>query len=392
MVLVNISNLKWVPGKMKRNLAIFTYLLRSSMTLDSGVYINKFLVHRSRLADYLAVPALAEVGRYAIGGKGVRVFQPLGALPLSSRSAASAWASASLLARQVRALVEGPYLLWINTISPLECALAEALALGADHVVLDNSDDLTTFEPEDRAGARKRLERVLRIADSVVCVNQHVYDLIEHPNKRIFRNCTTFETMERRRPDFKLAPWYPKSQGATYIGFIGSITEDRIDRRLVDFLFRRLHQCTFLFFGYCDSPPLIEYLSSYPNVRLLDPVPNEDLGEVIRGFDVAIVPHCDNPSTRGNDLLKVMDYFACGVPVVSTPVSDVERYGAAVRVAANPLDFATRIEELLAGTDRCDSSLAISIARERSWERRVPELSQWLLQQQSSLGRGAVVR
>jgi glycosyltransferase involved in cell wall biosynthesis len=388
MVLVNISNLKWVPGKMKRNLAIFTYLLRSSVTLDSGVYINKVLVRRGHLADYLSVPALGEVGKYAIEGKGVRVLQPLGALPLSYRSVASARATASLLGRRIRALVEGPYLLWINTISPLECALAEALAVGADHVVLDNSDDLTTFEPEDPAGARKRLQRVLRIAGSVLCVNQHVYDLIEHPNKRIFRNCTTFETMEHRRPDFALAPWYPKRQGATYIGFIGSITEDRIDRRLVDFLFRRLRRCTFLFFGYCDSPPLIEYLSSYPNVRLLDPVPNEDLGEVIRGFDVAIVPHCDNPSTRGNDLLKVMDYFACGVPVVSTPVSDVERYGAAVRVAADPVEFAARIEELLAGTDRYDSSLAISIARERSWQRRVPELSQWLFQGRTGLSRG----
>jgi len=59
-------------------------------------------------------------------------------------------------------------------------------------------------------------------------------------------------------------------------------------------------------------------------------------------------------------LLKVMDYFACGVPVVSTGVSDVQAYGAAVRVASDPLDFVDRIQELLAGTDRYDSSLAIS--------------------------------
>ena len=44
---------------------------------------------------------------------------------------------------------------------------------------------------------------------------------------------------------------------------------------------------------------------------------------------------------------------------------------------------ANRIQELLAGKDRYDSSLAISVARERSWERQVPRLSEWLIPQQN---------
>lgn len=368
---------------MKRNLAIFTYLLRSSGTLNSGVYINKIKVCRDRLADYFAAPEVTQIEKYGVEGKSVTVVQPLTGLPFSYRSVAVARAGASLLARRIRRSLDEPYLLWINTISPLECALAEVLAEGADHVVFDSSDDMTTLEHSDPDGATQRLERTLRIADSVLCVNQHVYDLIEHPNKRIFRNCTTFETLQRRQPTFKLAPWYPKKNGATYIGFIGSIAEDRIDRALLHVVFSSLPYCTFLFFGYCDSLPLVQYLRSYPNVRVLDPVPNEDLSEVIRGFDVAIVPHRDNTSTLGNDLLKVMDYFACGVPVVSTAVSDVRAHGAAVRVASDPLDFVARIQGLLAGTDRYDSSLAISIARKRSWERQVPRLGEWLIPQQN---------
>jgi glycosyltransferase involved in cell wall biosynthesis len=363
---------------MKRNLAIFTHLLKASATLNYGVYINTIRVCRERLTNYLAAPKLTEIAKYAVGGKRVTVLQPVNSLPFSYRSVTSARASASLLSRRILKFIGEPYVLWINTIGPLECALAETLASNADHVVFDSSDDLTTFEPAHPHGARKRLGRTLRIADAVLCVNQHVYDLIEHPKKKIFRNCTTFETMQRRQPDFRMAPWYPKGPGETYIGFTGSIAEDRIDKSLVDVLFNKLPHCIFLFVGYIDSAPLLQYLTSYSNVRVLDPVPNEDLGEVIRGFDVAIVPHCDNAGTRGNDLLKVLDYFACGVPVVSTPVSDVRAYGAAIRLASNPSDFAARIEELLSGTDCYDSSLAISIARERSWERQVPELSEWL--------------
>ena len=323
MTLLNITNLTWAPGRMKRSLAIFTHLLKSSATLDSGVYINTIRVCRKRLTNYFASPKLTEIAKYAVQGKHVTVLQPDNSLPFSYRSVASAKTSASLLSRRLRKYVGKPYILWINTIGPLDARWRRRLP-AMRITVFDSSDDLTSLEPADPDGARRRLRRILQIADSVLCVNQNVYDLIEHPKKRVFRNCTTFETMQRRQPDFEMAPWYRSFPGNTYIGFIGSITEERIDKSLVDFLFRRLADCTFLFVGYIDSSSLLQYLTSYPNVRVLDPVRNEDLGEVIRGFDVAIVPHNDNALTRGNDLLKVLDYLACGVPVVSTPVSDVQ--------------------------------------------------------------------
>ena len=69
MVLLNITNLTWAPGRMKRNLAVFTQLLKDSATLDSGVYINTIQVCQDRLRDYVAAPKLNEIAKCALQGK-----------------------------------------------------------------------------------------------------------------------------------------------------------------------------------------------------------------------------------------------------------------------------------------------------------------------------------
>jgi glycosyltransferase involved in cell wall biosynthesis len=53
-----------------------------------------------------------------------------------------------------------------------------------------------------------------------------------------------------------------------------------------------------------------------PNVRLMGALATEDLDELLRAADVALNPM----DTGGGSNLKVMEYFAAGVPVVTTPI------------------------------------------------------------------------
>ena len=96
---------------------------------------------------------------------------------------------------------------------------------------------------------------------------------------------------------------------------------------------------------------------------------------------MAIVPHLNNEYTRGNDLLKILDYFACGVPVVSTPSSNAGRYGHALYLAESALAFGNRIERLVSGLQRHNPAPGLAIARERSWENKVPGLVPWIFGQ-----------
>jgi glycosyltransferase involved in cell wall biosynthesis len=377
MILVDLTNLQWRIGRMKRNLAIFTNLLRIA-EIDRGIYINLSQTARTRFADYFALPKVRSIATYQIEDAGVTVLQPVDALPLSFRLKGVAMLSGELFSRKILEIVAGdPFVLWLNTIYPIECGIASALAREAELVVFDNSDDMLTLEPSARRSeAERRLEWMLRLATKTTCVNEHVFSQVHHHSKLLFRNCTTFESLQKVTAAFTLSPWFPKPEGQTYVGFVGSLAEERVDAELLEHLFSVFPEVAFLFVGWI-SEGLIPLLARYDNAHTVPEVPNDVLGTVIRKFDVGIIPHRVNAATAGNDLLKLLDYNACGVPVVTTPVSGAAS-GYMALVASTKEEFASSVQLCLDGKHRLDLARGVEYARDRSWEVQVPKLVDWL--------------
>jgi len=373
MTLVDLSNFPWRAGRMSRGIAIFTHLLRGA-AFDRGIFINPSWEGRGTAT---ALPTVETVAGYTEDAAAVTVLQPKNILPLC-RVKAIAKIYGSLFARKIGGLIGGDrYLLWTNTIAPVECYLTSALAPGAEMVVLDNSDDLPTLgRPAARSAAEDRLQWMLRLADRTLCVNEHLFAKIQHPRKLLFRNCTTFDSLQKANPEFRLPPWFPKPAGQTYVGFIGSLQEIRVDIELLEHLFSRFPQYTFLFAGWVTEG-MAKVLAKHPNAHAVPEVPNDALGAVIRAFDACIVPHRDNASTKGNDLLKLLDYNACGAPAVTTPVSGAGT-GYTALTASTKEEFAECVQACVEGRHNLNLAQGVEYARERSWEKQVPKLIDWL--------------
>jgi hypothetical protein len=118
-------------------------------------------------------------------------------------------------------------------------------------------------------------------------------------------------------------------------------------------------------------------LTRHPNAHAVPEVPNDALGAVIRAFDVCIVPHRDNAHTKGNDLLKLLDYNACGGPAVTTPASGAGT-GYTALTASTKEEFAECVRACVEGRHNLNLAQGVEYARERSWERQVPKLIDWL--------------
>src|SRR5207244_5780116 len=56
-------------------------------------------------------------------------------------------------------------------------------------------------------------------------------------------------------------------------------------------------------------------------LRWLGPVPTEQVPGLLRAAAVGLVPHHVGPLTASMDPMKVLEYLAAGLPVVSTPVA-----------------------------------------------------------------------
>jgi len=74
----------------------------------------------------------------------------------------------------------------------------------------------------------------------------------------------------------------------------------------------------------------------------------------LRSFDVGIMPLADGPFERGKCGYKLIQYMACGLPVVASPVGvnrQIVEHGVNGFLAETPAEWASALERLLAEPD-----------------------------------------
>jgi glycosyltransferase involved in cell wall biosynthesis len=81
-----------------------------------------------------------------------------------------------------------------------------------------------------------------------------------------------------------------------------------------------------------------------------------------------------NELTRNADPIKLYEYLAAGLPVVSTDMPQVRRLQPVIEVADSVDDFEQAIERALA--DRSESAIdaRVAEARKHAWSRRFAEV------------------
>ena len=113
-----------------------------------------------------------------------------------------------------------------------------------------------------------------------------------------------------------------------------------------------------------------------PNVHLLGRRPYEDLPAYCKGFDVALNPFRISELTLNANPLKVREYLAAGLPVVSTDIPEV-RVLCDCRVGTSHEHFLAQVEEAL--HDKRPRLEISDSMWEESWEARLAEIEGHLM-------------
>jgi glycosyltransferase involved in cell wall biosynthesis len=91
----------------------------------------------------------------------------------------------------------------------------------------------------------------------------------------------------------------------------------------------------------------------------------------VQAFDVGLVPYVHNAHTAAVDPLKVLEYLAAGIPVVSTGLREVQKYATVVEVADGGSAFADAVARALDARTPADRAARQAVAAQHTWERRV---------------------
>ncbi|WP_338874063.1 glycosyltransferase [Spirosoma sp. SC4-14] len=156
------------------------------------------------------------------------------------------------------------------------------------------------------------------------------------------------------------------------VGYLGT-ADDRIDLNLVEHCVRTMPDVLFQFIGEVHEPAIRQRLSVYSNVRFIPPHQPIDLPPLLARMQAAIIPFVCNEHTYTIYPLKINEYLAAGLPVVSTPFSILDDFANVVQVAVTPTDFAEALQRALTDTTPQRVNERIEMAKNNSWEKRAEE-------------------
>ena len=155
-------------------------------------------------------------------------------------------------------------------------------------------------------------------------------------------------------------------------GFFGLIHE-WIDLDLLDHVISRNPSINFVFIGECsvDVQPLI----AYKNAHFLGQKKYTDLLAYARHFDVGLIPFKVNELTVNVNPIKLKEYLALGIPVVSVDLPEISYYKETVRIAGDYPSFDQALKEELAGNHLASAKEIDNVARMETWEQKVDDIS-----------------
>jgi hypothetical protein len=156
-------------------------------------------------------------------------------------------------------------------------------------------------------------------------------------------------------------------------GFFGLIHE-WIDLDLVDYLARNNRDVDFVFIG--KKAVDIERFDAHPNTHFLGQKTYEELIDYAAQFDVGLIPFKVNELTVHVNPIKLKEYFAIGIPVVSVKLPEVCMYEHIVRVAEDYESFDRALKEELSGRHKASAAEIDRVARSETWEAKVERISE----------------
>ncbi|HVK20402.1 MAG TPA: glycosyltransferase [Actinokineospora sp.] len=157
------------------------------------------------------------------------------------------------------------------------------------------------------------------------------------------------------------------------IGFFGSLDDYLVDFDLLERVAKEFPDCSLVLIG--DATISMERFEKYPNVHWLDFRPYAEIPGYGTGFDVALMPWLDNDWIKHANPIKLKEYLALGLAVVSTDFPEVRHYADRIRVAEKGHDgFIDAIRRTLADGGESTPEARRESVLPASWDSRARQL------------------
>jgi glycosyltransferase involved in cell wall biosynthesis len=252
--------------------------------------------------------------------------------------------------------------------------------------IYDCMDELSAFKnaPKELRLLEKKL---MHKADLVFTGGQSLYEAKKNQHANIYPFPSSIDkTHFKMARTNKLQPADQQTVDGIKLGFYG-VLDERFDIDLIKGIADARPNWQIILIG-----PVVKIdpatLPQNKNIHYLGQKTYKELPAYLSGWDIALIPFAINESTRFISPTKTPEYLSAGIPVVSTPISDVVKpYGdnKLVHIAATVEEFITAIELELGVTDKTGwLKKADAFLADKSWDKTAADMLQLIKKQLNS--------
>lgn len=263
---------------------------------------------------------------------------------------------------------------WAFLASPLTLALIDHLRPTV--VVYQCMGDATASRPIPEIARAEQV--LLRRCDLAFANSLRLLDHVRQftPRAHLFRAGADVEAFERAAAAATDPPPELAGMSGPVVGYIGSIHQ-WVDLALLAEVAGRLLGWQFVMIG----PVLrdVSGLRRLSNLHWLGARPHHELPRYMRHFAVGMIPYVLDSYTASAYPGKLNEYLALGIPVVATPLPELEAYnqefGDVVSLAGGGEAFADAIRRAAEAATESRRAQYREAARQNSWQRILDQMS-----------------
>jgi glycosyltransferase involved in cell wall biosynthesis len=238
-------------------------------------------------------------------------------------------------------------------------------------------DEFSAFDGAGLAIAQLERETIAH-ADLVICSSEKLQRAKErlHPRVALVRHGVDLAHFRRATDPTIPLSGLMRDLPRPVLGFVGLVAE-WVDQELLSAIAERFSEGTLVIVGREDCDTTL--LRTHPNIVFLGRRPYAELPSIMKGFDIGLVPFRENELAEAANPLKAREYVAAGLPVISTPIPEVERLGVC-RIASGAPEFIRAIEGILADGAGPTTARSATMAA-HSWDSRWTEVESLFAEQ-----------
>lgn len=249
-------------------------------------------------------------------------------------------------------------------------------------------DEYTQFEGFDTQQIARSENELLEKSDIVVTSSQKLHQTKSkiRPDNVLIRHGVDYDHFSSAWQSQLKTPDDIQHLKKPVFGFFG-LVHHWIDRSLLANIARLRPQYNFVVIGDCKVD--VSMLRDLPNVHLIGRRPYDTLPAYCAAFDAGMLLFTRTAMTQNINPIKMLEYLAAGLPVISTPLPEAQRYRGPINIVETAEQFALACDNVVGRDDPANRRMISQIVTGETWRTKVDILTETIMKRMKLPGRTA---